>query len=143
MKQANSSPDRLNPPVNKDDLKRPYDIQERTFRFAVKIVQLVGFLEDQRFSHRTIRTQILRSGTSIGANMEEAGAAQSKRDFIHKCNIALKEARETFYWIRLLCRTVKCPSNVLTKLASIEKESDEIKRIIGKIIVNAKKNELV
>jgi len=67
-------------------------IQERTYDFALRIIRLYKFL-DKNDLNKTIGLQLLRSGTSIGANVEEAYAAQSKKDFIHKLSIALKEAR--------------------------------------------------
>ncbi len=84
---------------------RPRDIKERTFSFAVAIVRVCQMLELRSASDRVLSRQLLRSGTSIGANMEEAQAGQSKADFINKCGIALKEARETTYWLRLLVAT--------------------------------------
>jgi four helix bundle protein len=73
------------------------DIQERTFAFAVRIVKLCRHLDEQPGVSRTLGRQLLRAGTSVCANMEEAQAGESKADFIHKCAIALKEARETHY----------------------------------------------
>jgi four helix bundle protein len=73
------------------------DIVGRTFRFALAIIGLAGELNGKSSSQRVLSSQVLRSGTSIGANVEEAQAAESKADFIHKYNIALKEARETKY----------------------------------------------
>jgi four helix bundle protein len=78
------------------------DIRERTFEFALRIIKLSQQLEEQAGVARTLGWQLLRSGTSIGANIEEAQAGQSKLDFISKNAIALKEARETVYWLRLL-----------------------------------------
>jgi four helix bundle protein len=80
--------------------------------------------------------QIVRSGTSIGANIEEGQAAESKADFRHKYSIALKEARETRYWLALLDATNMAPKE---RTADLRKEVDELSRIIGKIIVNSKK----
>jgi putative PIN family toxin of toxin-antitoxin system len=74
--------------------------RERAFEFALSIVKLCRSLEDQR--HGVLARRLLRAGTSIGANIEEAGAAESRRDFAHKMAIASKEARETNYWLRLL-----------------------------------------
>jgi len=79
--------------------------------------------------------QLFRSGTSIGANVEEAQAGQSRADFISKYSIALKEARETIYWLRLLNASGE-GSNEGTK--SLLNEADELARIIGSIIVNTK-----
>jgi four helix bundle protein len=74
------------------------DIRERAFRFACDVVAL----NDSMHGARDLTRQLLRAGTSIGANLEEADAAQSKPDFVSKCTIALKEARESHYWLRLL-----------------------------------------
>ena len=81
---------------------KPQDIVARTFQFALSIIELANQLDDSRGSSRVLTRQILRSGTSIGANIEEAQAAESKADFTHKYNIALKEAHETKYWLRLI-----------------------------------------
>ena len=77
----------------------------------------------------------MRAGTSIGANVEEAQAGQSKADFISKYAVALKEARETVYWLRLLTATEVLPAQRLSELQS---EAEELMRIIGSIIVSAK-----
>lgn len=76
-------------------------IQERTYKFALEIVKLVKSLP---YNTATISLgrQLIRSGTSIGANIEEAQGASSKKDFINKINIAKKEARDTRYWLRLV-----------------------------------------
>lgn len=78
------------------------DIRQRAFNFALRIIKLCKQLEEEPGVARTLSWQLLRSGTSIGANLEEAQAGQSKLDFISKNAIALKEARETIYWLRLL-----------------------------------------
>ncbi len=75
-------------------------IQERTFKFSLKVIDLYKILKSN--NEYSIGNQILRSATSIGANVEEAIAAQSKKDFLSKMSISLKEARETRYWLRLL-----------------------------------------
>ena len=76
-------------------------ILDISFKFGVRIVKLSQYLIDNKVNH-TIPNQILRSGTSIGANVNESVFAQSKKDFITKMHIALKEANETKYWLRLL-----------------------------------------
>ncbi len=76
-------------------------IDERTYKFARRIVKLYDYLKEQRKSYG-LGDQIFRSGTSIGANVAEAKYAQSNLDFISKYSIALKEANETMYWLRLL-----------------------------------------
>ena len=83
----------------------PRDIQERAFDFACRIVRLHQHLAKSRGTSRTLAGQLLRSGTSIAANLEEASTGQSKADFVSKCSIALKEARETHYWLRLRVAT--------------------------------------
>jgi four helix bundle protein len=75
-------------------------IQKKSFSFALEIIQLYGQLQERQ--EYVISKQLLRSGTSIGANIEEASAGQSKKDFLSKMCIASKEARETRYWLRLL-----------------------------------------
>src|SRR5437868_9624112 len=76
-------------------------LREKSYQFALRIIKLYQFMAEER-KEFVLSKQILRSGTSIGANIEESGHAQSKTDFIHKLSIAQKEAAETNYWIRLL-----------------------------------------
>ncbi|MBV9493228.1 MAG: four helix bundle protein [Acidobacteria bacterium] len=83
------------------------DLRERTFEFACSVVEIHRELYRREPSLRDIGRQATSAATSIGANLEEADAAQSKADFISKCNIALKEARETRYWLRILIRVAK------------------------------------
>lgn len=79
------------------------DITERTFRFPLDILKLFRNINrDYSADKNILSKQLLRSGTSIGANVEEAQSGQSRADFISKMSIALKEARETHYWLRLL-----------------------------------------
>ena len=114
------------------------DIRERTFRFALRIMKLCQQLEERRGVARTLGWQLLRSGTSIGANVEEAQAGQSKLDFISKNAIALKEARETIYWLRLLTESGMIPAK---RISELQCEAAELARIIGAIIVSAKRRE--
>ena len=109
-------------------------ITERSFEFAVRIVKLCRFLEKQDRVSRTLANQLLRSGTSVGANIEEAQAGQSKADFIAKMSISRKEARETLYWLRLL---EESGSVKVDKLAEILKEADELVRILTAIVKTA------
>ena len=78
------------------------DLPERTFKFAVQIVNLCRLLDEKSGVSRTLANQLLRSGTSIGANVQEGQSSQSEADFIAKYSIACKEARETHYWLKLL-----------------------------------------
>lgn len=107
------------------------DIKERGFSFACRIVKLYQFLAKRKGGVEVLGRQVLRSGTSMGANLEEATAAQSKADFISKCNIALKEARETYYWLRLLIKTEVVPAN---KLSGLSNESNELVAILTTIV---------
>ena len=112
----------------------PEDIKDRTFRFALTIISLVETLPNT-ISAKTIGKQLIRSGTSIGANVEEATAAHSKADFIYRMNVALREARETLYWLRLL----EASQISETKIAAeILQEADEITRILGAIVSSAR-----
>lgn len=114
----------------------PQDIVERTFDFAVAVIQLCVKLDERPGVGRVLMSQILRAGTSVPANVEEAQAAQSKADFVSKMSIALKEARETHLRLRLLVPANVIPINVLNPLIQ---EADEIKRVIGAIIVSTKR----
>src|SRR5713226_7690670 len=118
---------------------KPQSIQDRSFDFACRIVRLTEHLHRQKsFAAITISRQLLSAGTSIGANLEEATAAQSKPDFISKCSIAAKEARETRYWLRLLIACHLVDSN---KLSSLVIEAGEIVAIITTIVKNAAKSK--
>jgi four helix bundle protein len=91
-------PDEGEGPLVSEPKENP--VKQKAYSFALDIIRLYQQLQDQR--EYVISKQLLRSGTSIGANVEEATAAESRRDFLHKMNIASKEARETNYWLRLL-----------------------------------------
>ena len=110
-------------------------IQNRTFEFACRIVRLYQYLTKENWKNDALSKQLVRSGTSIGANLEEASAAQSQADFISKCHIALKEARETYYWLRLFKATELISED---KISGLLKESDEIVAILTCIVKNAK-----
>jgi four helix bundle protein len=110
-------------------------ILSKTYSFALKIVKLYRFLREEQREFE-LSKQILRSGTSIGANSEEASAAQSRKDFISKYSIALKETRETRYWLRILRDSdyIK-PAIAKTYIDDCE----EILRIITAILKTTKK----
>ena len=112
----------------------PRDINDRAFSFALDIVRTCETLIAKPGVSKTLGNQLLRCGTSIGANMEEAQAAQSSADFISKCSIALKEAREAVYWLRLIEASGCANGNFQLLL----KEADEISRIIASIIVRTR-----
>lgn len=99
-------------------------IETKIFDFSVRIVKLYNFLCDQK-KEFTLSKQLLRSGTSIGANIAEAQKAQSRSDFVSKVNIALKETSETKYWINLLiangCLSANESDSILSDCVEIEK----------------------
>jgi four helix bundle protein len=113
-------------------------IKDKSYKFALEIVKFCYQLRDQR--HFEIARQLLRSGTSIGANVEEALAGQSKKDFYAKMCIASKEARETNYWLRLI-KDAKLFDNeiVMDLLAS----SDELVKILTSIVKTGYDNKQV
>ena len=125
--------------MNDNDGKpKEKDIQKRAFLFACRIVKLYQFLTKQRGFGEVLGRQILRSGTSIGANLEEAMAGQSKADFVSKCNIALKEARETHYWLRLFKENKVVSAE---RLSELTKESDELIAILTTIVKKSRASE--
>ena len=111
-------------------------VQQKSYAFAVRIVKLYQHLTNTKKEY-VLSKQILRSGTSIGANVEEAIGGQSKADFIAKLSIAYKEARETAYWLRLLKDT-----DYLTEkeFQSIYPDAEELCKIIGSIQKTTKEN---
>ena len=118
-------------------LEKPHDIEKRTFDFGLRIIKLCQFLEGRSWVNSTLGRQLLRCGTSIGSNVEEAQAAESRADFISKNNISLKEARETHYRLRLLAAAEVVAQS---RLQPILDEALELKRILGAIVVSAKRN---
>lgn len=113
-------------------------VREKSFNFAVRIIRLSAWL--RRRGHFELAQQVLRAGTGIGANVEEALAGQSRKDFTSKMAIASKEARETNYWLRLfkisgilsdkMCSSLLAESEELVKmLTSIVKTSQSAKVI--------------
>lgn len=117
--------------------KNPNIIVDKTYEFAKRIVKLYIYLSKEKNEY-ILSKQILRYGTSIGENIEEAQGGQSKRDFIAKTQISYKEAKETRYWLRLL----KDTKILEYKLAeSLLLDCDEIIRIISSILRSSKINE--
>ena len=109
-------------------------IKEKSFRFAVRIVKLCKFLQEEKREY-IMSKQLLRSGTSIGANVTEAQQAQSRPDFVSKLNISLKEAVETEYWLRLLHAT-----DYLTEdqFGSIISDCDQLEKLLVSIVKTTK-----
>jgi len=112
-------------------------ITDRTFNFAVNVVRLASVLDKKPGAPRTLSNQLLRSGTSVGANVEEAQAGQSRADFISKMSIALKEARETHYWLKLLIATDICSKKQINDMV---KEANELVCILVTILKKTKEN---
>ena len=104
-------------------------VLEKSFAFAVRVVNMYKYLTEQKKEY-TISKQIYKSGTSIGANIAEAQRAQSTADFVSKMKIALKEANETQYWLRLLRETKYISEK---EFSSIHEELLEILRILTAI----------
>ncbi|WP_300369120.1 four helix bundle protein [Hydrogenimonas sp.] len=115
------------------------EIASLSFLFAVRIVKLYKYLNETKKEY-TLSRQLLRSGTSIGANVTEAQSAQSKKDFISKMSIAQKEARESAYWIRLLQETDYLPKES-SKVKSLENELESIVRLLSAILISSKNTE--
>lgn len=107
------------------------DIPARTFEFAKRIVRLCQVLDEKPGVGRTMASQLIRSGTSIGANVEEGQGSQSQADFVSKYSIACKEARETHYWLRLIAETELIAPD---RLQPLSQECNEIIAILTAII---------
>lgn len=107
------------------------DINNRVFSFACRIVSLYQHLAKQKYAAEVLGKQVLKSGTAIGANLEEAQAGQSRADFVSKCSIALKEARETHYWLRLLKETKIISAG---KIGNLLGEANEMVAILTSIV---------
>jgi four helix bundle protein len=107
-------------------------IVEKSLDFSVEVIKFCELLDEQK--KYVISKQLLRSGTSIGANVFESQHAESKADFIHKMKIAIKEANETYYWLLICERSKSYPAN-----ANLKTLIEELIRIISKIILSSKK----
>ncbi len=106
----------------------------KSFAFAVRIVKLYKFLKEEKKEY-TLSKQILRSGTSVGANAEEAVGGYTKKDFRAKMSISYKEIRETKYWLRLLKETDFISEE---QFDSLHKDAEELARRLFRIIQNSK-----
>ena len=110
-------------------------IQKKSFLFAIRIINLYKFLVNEK-KEFVLSKQILRCGTSIGANIEESIGGQSERDFLSKISISYKEARETIYWLKLLKETEYIKED---QFESLFYDAEEICKIIGSIQIAVKK----
>jgi len=115
-------------------MKKDNLIVDKSFEFALLILDLYKKLKEEK--EFDISRQVMRSGTSIGANINEAVAGESKKDFIHKLSISLKESHETVYWLRLIKMSNITEINVDKHL----EEAQRLIRILTSIIVTSKKN---
>lgn len=114
-------------------------VLDKSFQFSIRIVKLYKYLV-KKHKEFVLSKQLLRSGTSIGANVNEAQAAQSKADFIAKMSIASKEARETQYWINLLIQTEYLNSKELY-VETLQMESNELAKLLTAIVKTSQTNK--
>ena len=112
------------------------ELSERLLEFAARIGKVVDALPESRLG-RHIAGKLIRCGTSPAPNYEEACGAESRKDFIHKLRIALKELRETRCWIRLIIKAELLPQSRISELLD---ESDQLCNIIGQSILTARQN---
>jgi four helix bundle protein len=119
-------------------MNRPYDIKQRTFLFATEVVDFCKPVMPPGAVVRELARQLLRSGTSIGANLEEADAGQSKPDFRSKVAISRKEARESAYWLRLLVHTDARLKNAADPLLD---ETRQLVQILTTIKLNSEQGD--
>jgi four helix bundle protein len=113
------------------------DLKQRTKQFALRVIKLVESLPPSQ-SGRVIGNQLLRSGTSVGANYRSACRGRSKADFIAKVGIAIEEADETHYWLEILTEAGLVPE---VRLAGLMQESDELVAILTATVITARKNK--
>jgi len=113
------------------------NLADRSFQFSIRIVKLCCFLQDKHRNLKVVANQLLRAGTSIGANIEEGKGAQSRADFIAKYHISLKEAREAHYWLRLLIAADLVSKKRLQGLLG---DCEEIAKMLAASLITAKKS---
>ena len=113
-------------------------VLDKSYKFALRIVKLHAYLSKE-LKQFEISSQILRSGTSVGANIEEAIGGASKKDFINKLTISYKEARETKYWLRLLKDSEIIESSLAESLLN---DCEELLRLLYTIINSTKQNSI-
>ena len=111
------------------------DLRQRTFLFACRIVKVCRNLSAGGTVHRQFAHQLIRSGTSIGANFEEAHGAHSRREFACKLSLVLREARETHYWLRLLAASELAEPRAIQDVVN---EADELVAIFTTAVMKAK-----
>jgi len=117
-----------------EEPQKPYNIRHRCFHFAKEVISFVSECKYERI-HFSIFDQLIRSATSIGANVVEGGSGSTKKDFINFFFVALKSPNETKYWLCLIRDTLRVNQDTVEALL---KEADEISKIIAAIILSAK-----
>ena len=125
--------------TNEDDASNdePFKIKDRVIAYSLRIIKLFRQIEKDNVG-RVVGNQMLRSATSIGANVHEAQGAQSKADFIAKMSIAHKEAYETSYWLRIVAEAKLVKSEQLSDLVD---ETSQIVKILSSILITSKDNK--
>ena len=120
--------------TNNSEMKEENIVREKSYAFALRIIKAYKYLAEEKKEY-VLSKQLLRCGTSVGANIEEAIGGQSPKDFFAKLNVSYKEARETMYWLRLLK-----DSKILNEKESdsLMKDCDELLKITGTIIKTMK-----
>lgn len=114
--------------------EKPYDIKKRCFHFSKALINFINSTQYERI-HFSIFDQLLRSGTSVGANVVEGGVGSSKKDVVNFYHIALKSANETKYWLCLIRDTISCDKDKINELLN---EANEISNIIAASIIKMK-----
>jgi four helix bundle protein len=113
------------------------DIQDRAFQFACAVVNFCDTIDDRRQTTRHLMLQLLRAGTSIGANLAEASAGQTKPDFIAKTCVSLQEAREARYWLTLIAASRESLTSAAVPLID---DARQLVSILTSIVKNARSN---
>ena len=117
------------------DTQKPYDIKKRCYQFSLSLIDFIKTTEYERV-YFSLFDQLIRCGTSIGANVVEGGSGSSKKDLINYYHIALKSANETKYWLCLIRDGLVCDKD---KINLLIKEADEISKIIASSLIKMKK----
>ena len=113
---------------------KKYILREKSYKFSIELIKFLGHLTVSKISY-PILNQLIRSGTSIGANIEEADSSSTRKDFKHKATISKKEAAESIYWLRIIMDSnmLKNEQNIL-KAKELLEECNQILRILSTII---------
>jgi four helix bundle protein len=117
--------------------RKPRDIQERAFKFGCDVIEFCDAVRDGRATTRHLLSQLFKAAMSIGSNLEEASAGQSKADFIAKAAISLREARESYFWLRVI-RAKR--TNLAAAAEPLLEEADRLVAILTAILRNARGN---